>query len=75
MITGGDNIKGKRKIIIEKQVFIRPVDVAKFIYKKAKKCQEEGKGIDELLDDLAKIIIDMEEEKFQELAEKWGVDP
>jgi len=68
-------MKMPNKVVIEKNVFVRPVDVAEFIYKKIRKCQDEGKSLDEIVEILEKIIIDMKEEKFQELAKKWGVDP
>lgn len=64
-----------RKVVIERQVFVRPVDVAEFIYKKIRQCSEEGKSLDEVISMLEKIIVDMKEEKFAELAAKWGVDP
>ena len=59
--------------MIEKQVFIRPVDVAEYIYDKLNKCgalNDKAKSI------LEKIIVDMKDEKFQEMDSYFGIqDP
>jgi len=62
-------LKGK-KIVIEKHVFIRPVDVAEYIYDKLNKC---GALTDPVKRILEKIIIDLKDEKFQELDKYFGV--
>ena len=68
---GGDNIRGK--VVVEKHVFIRPVDVAEYIYDKLNKC---GALTDPVKRILEKIIIDLKDEKFQELDNYFGIkDP
>ena len=55
-----------------KKVYIRPVDVAEFIYNVLDK---KGLMNPEVKDMLERIIIDLKNEKFEQLAQKWGVDP
>ena len=61
----------ERKIIVEKRVFIRPVDVAEYIYDKLNKF---GAMTPEVKKILEKIIIDMKDEKFKELDNHFGID-
>ena len=63
-------LKGK-KIVIEKHVFIRPVDVAEYIYDKLNKC---GALTDPVKRILEKIIIDLKDEKFKELDSHFGIE-
>ena len=63
----------KGKVIIEKHVFIRPVDVAEYIYDKLNKFGALTKDVKEILE---KIIIEMKDEKFKELDNHFGIkDP
>lgn len=55
-----------------KKVYIRPVNVAEFIYNLLDK---KGLLNDEVKDMLGRIIIDLKNEKFEQLAQKWGADP
>jgi len=55
-----------------KKVYVRPVDVAEFIYNVLNK---KGLMTDEIRDMLETIIVDLKDEKFSELGEKWGIDP
>ena len=55
-----------------KKVYVRPVDVAEFIYSVLSKKGKLTEDIEEILDT---IIIDLKNEKFSELGEKWGIDP
>ena len=55
-----------------KKVYVRPVDVAEFIYNVLNK---KGLMTDEIREILETIIIDLKNEKFSELGEKWGIDP
>jgi len=57
---------GKRK------TYVRPVDVAEFIYNVLNK---KGLLSDEIRNMLETIIVDLKDEKFSELGEKWGIDP
>jgi len=61
----GNNKNGKK-------VYVRPVDVAEFIYNVLNK---KGLMTDEIRDMLETIIVDLKDEKFSELGEKWGIDP
>ena len=63
-------LKGK-KIVIEKHVFIRPVDVAEYIYDKLNKLGELDEKVRKLLE---KIIIDLKDEKFKELDNHFGIE-
>lgn len=56
----------------KRKVYVRPVDVAEFIYNVLSK---KGLLTDEIRDLLETIIVDLKDEKFGQLAEKWGVDP
>jgi len=56
----------------KKKVYVRPVDVAEFIYNVLSKKGKLTEDIEEILDT---IIIDLKNEKFSELGEKWGIDP
>ncbi|HEC82560.1 MAG TPA: hypothetical protein ENI53_01580 [Thermoplasmatales archaeon] len=60
-----------RKVVVEKKVFIRPVDVAEYIYNKLNKL---GVLTTEVKKILEKIIIDMKDEKFQELDNYFGIE-
>jgi len=55
-----------------KKVYVRPVDVAEFIYNVLNK---KGLMTDEIREMLETIIVDLKDEKFSELGEKWGIDP
>jgi len=55
-----------------KKVYVRPVDVAEFIYNVLSKKGKLTEDIENILDT---IIIDLKNEKFSELGEKWGIDP
>jgi len=55
-----------------KKVYVRPVDVAEFIYNVLNK---KGLMTDEIREMLEIIIVDLKDEKFSELGEKWGIDP
>jgi len=57
---------------MQKKVYIRPVDVAEFIYNVMEK---KGLMTDEIREMLETIIVDLKNEKFSELGEKWGIDP
>jgi len=56
----------------KRKVYVRPVDVAEFIYNILSKKELLSKEIKDLLET---IIVDLKDEKFGQLAEKWGVDP
>jgi len=56
----------------ERIVCVRPVDVAEFIYNVLSK---KGLMTDEIREMLETIIVDLKDEKFSELGEKWGIDP
>ena len=60
-----------RKVVIERQVFIRPVDVAEYIYNKLSKCGALTEPVKKILE---KVIIDLKDEKFQELDKYFGVE-
>ena len=64
----GNNKNGNEK----KKVYVRPVDVAEFIYNVLNK---KGLMTDEIREMLETIIVDLKDEKFSELGEKWGIDP
>jgi len=55
-----------------RKVYVRPVDVAEFIYNVLDK---KGMLTREVSDILETIIVDLKNEKFCELGEKWGIDP
>ena len=55
-----------------KKVYVRPVDVAEFIYNVLNK---KGLMTDEIREMLETIIVDLKDEKFSELGEKWRIDP
>lgn len=55
-----------------KRVYVRPVDVAEFIYNVLEK---QGKLDDDVERILETIIVDLKNEKFAELGGKWGIDP
>lgn len=59
------------KVIVEKHVFIRPVDVAEYIYDKLNKL---GALTEEVKEILEKIIIDLKDEKFKELDNHFGIN-
>ena len=65
-MPGNMNGNGKRK------TYVRPVDVAEFIYNVLDK---KGLLTDEIEEILETIILDLKNEKFSELGEKWGIDP
>jgi len=56
----------------ERIVYVRPVDVAEFIYNVLDK---KGLLNDDVESILETIIVDLKNEKFCELGEKWGIDP
>ena len=61
------------KVVIEKHVFIRPVDVAEYIYDKLNKFGALNENVRKILE---KIIVEMKDEKFQELDDYFGIaDP
>lgn len=55
-----------------RKVYVRPVDVAEFIYNVLEK---KGMLTGEVGEILETIIVDLKNEKFCELGEKWGIDP
>ena len=60
-----------RKVVIEKHGFIRPVDVAEYIYDKLNKCGALNEKVRKILE---KIIVEMKDEKFQELDNYFGIE-
>ncbi|MCD6448134.1 MAG: hypothetical protein J7L58_03710 [Thermoplasmata archaeon] len=59
------------KVVIEKHVFIRPVDVAEYIYDKLNKLGALTEDVKKILE---KIIIDLKDEKFKELDNHFGIE-
>jgi len=55
-----------------RKVYVRPVDVAEFIYNVLDKKGMLTREVSEILET---IIVDLKNEKFCELGEKWGIDP
>jgi len=66
-MSGNKNENGNKR-----KVYVRPVDVAEFIYNVLSK---KGKLTEDIEEILGTIIIDLKNEKFSELEEKWGIDP